>query len=73
MIRIRFDPERATFSGVIRVPVNFLQEMIVINIFVQWKRINHKQSARWQYLSLLKASAFLIDHLVVDRSLFGFK
>jgi len=25
----------------------------------QWKRINRKQSARWQHLSQLKASAFL--------------
>jgi len=24
----------------------------------QWKRISHKQSVRWQYLSWLKASAF---------------
>jgi hypothetical protein len=24
----------------------------------QWKRISHKQSARWQHLSRLKASAF---------------
>ncbi len=26
--------------------------------FYQWKRISHKQSARWQHLSRLKASAF---------------
>ncbi len=25
---------------------------------IQWKRINHKQSIRWQHLSRLKASAF---------------
>jgi hypothetical protein len=29
-----------------------------IFIFLQWKRINRKQSARWQHLSWLKASAF---------------
>jgi hypothetical protein len=28
---------------------------------VQWKRINCKQSARWQHLSRLKASAFLFE------------
>jgi hypothetical protein len=28
------------------------------NDFLQWKRISRKQSARWQYLSQLKASAF---------------
>jgi hypothetical protein len=27
-------------------------------ILYQWKRINRKQSARWQHLSWLKASAF---------------
>ncbi len=29
--------------------------------FLQWKRINHKQSARWQHLSRLRASAFLFE------------
>jgi hypothetical protein len=27
----------------------------------QWKRINHKQIARWQHLSRLKARAFLFE------------
>ncbi len=31
-----------------------------ILLLFQWKRISHKQSARWQQLSQLKASAFLI-------------
>jgi hypothetical protein len=30
----------------------------LIAITPQWKRISHKQSARWQHLSQLKASAF---------------
>jgi len=35
----------------------------------QWKRINGKQSARWQHLSQLKASAFfsLQKNLVVKE------
>ncbi len=33
----------------------------------QWKRINHKQSARWQYLSWLKASAFFSLQKIVSR------
>jgi hypothetical protein len=28
---------------------------------IQWKIINRKQSARWQHLSRLKASAFLFE------------
>ncbi len=28
---------------------------------LQWKRINHKKSAKWQHLSRLKASAFLFE------------
>ncbi len=31
------------------------------NRIKQWKRINCKQTARWQHLSLLKASAFLFE------------
>ncbi len=31
----------------------------------QWKRINSKQSARWQHLSWLKASAFLLENFLV--------
>jgi hypothetical protein len=31
----------------------------------QWKRINRKQSARWQHLSWLKASAFLFEFLLL--------
>ncbi len=31
----------------------------VVNI--QWKRINHKQSARWEHLSWVKASTFLFE------------
>jgi len=30
-------------------------------VLTQWKRINHKQSARWQHLSRIKASAFLLE------------
>ncbi len=30
-------------------------------IYSEWKRINHKQFARWQQLSRLKASAFLFE------------
>ncbi len=32
----------------------------------EWKRINHKQIARWQYLSRLKASAFLFEIFLLD-------
>jgi hypothetical protein len=32
--------------------------------FMKWKGINHKQSARWQRLYRLKASAFLFDFFV---------
>ncbi len=28
---------------------------------LQWKRINHKQSAGWEHLSRLKACAFLLE------------
>jgi len=31
---------------------------LFLYFFVQWKRISNKQSARWQHLSRLKASAF---------------
>jgi hypothetical protein len=31
----------------------------------QWKRINYKQSARWQHLSRLKASAFLFEFFLL--------
>jgi hypothetical protein len=31
----------------------------------QWKRINHKQIARWQHLSHLKASAFLFEIILL--------
>ncbi len=31
----------------------------------QWKRINRKQIARWQHLSRLKASAFLIEFILL--------
>jgi hypothetical protein len=36
----------------------------------QWKRISHKQSARWQHLSRLKASAlfFFLNLLVVRNT-----
>jgi hypothetical protein len=30
-------------------------------VAAQWKRINRKQSTRWQHLSRLKASAFLFE------------
>jgi len=35
------------------------------NALDQWKRINRKQSARWQHLSWLKASAFLYEILLL--------
>jgi hypothetical protein len=41
------------------------QKYHIVNLFrvalykLQWKRINHKQGAKWQHLSLLKASVFL--------------
>jgi hypothetical protein len=31
----------------------------------QWKRINHKQIARWQHLSRSKASAFLFEIFLI--------
>jgi hypothetical protein len=31
----------------------------------QWQRINHKQIARWQHLSRLKASAFLFEFFLL--------
>ncbi len=33
--------------------------------YIVWKRINHKQSAIWQHLSRLKASAFLFENVLV--------
>ncbi len=33
--------------------------------FIQWKRISHKQSARWKHLSQLKASAFLSSQIIL--------
>jgi hypothetical protein len=35
-------------------------------IEIQWKRISHKQSARWQHLSRLKASAFFFLQKIVS-------
>jgi hypothetical protein len=34
--------------------------MLMKKTFIQWKGSNHKQSARWQHISRLKASAFCI-------------
>jgi hypothetical protein len=35
-------------------------EVGILYCFLQWKGNNHKQSARWQHISRLKASAFCI-------------
>jgi hypothetical protein len=41
------------------IPTTFLKPLPVRSLRVkQWKRISRKQSARWQHLSWLKASAF---------------
>ncbi len=38
-----------------------VENKIILKKFWEWKRINHKQSARWQHLSQFKASAFLFE------------
>jgi len=39
--------------------------MLLKNVQAQWKRINCKQSTRWQHLSQLKAIAFLLENYFV--------
>jgi len=43
---------------IIMVLQSFIVKAPVPVIDMKWKRISHKQSAKWQHLSLLKACAF---------------
>ncbi len=61
---------RMTFGRQIFGRLSKTRSMTVIS---QWKIIHHKQSAKWQHLSRLKASAFLFEFFFVrcDQISFG--
>ena len=60
---------KVNVHGIVSRHLNFLRNLwmgpvmyrLSLAIIDQWKRINCKQSTRWQHLSRLKASAFFFE------------